>query len=239
MTSSSDDRVILITGGAHGIGRAIAERCLDAGARVCAVGRDQARLDAFQAERGGDGRLLCLRADIGDEAQVRAAFADCRARLGPVEVLINNAGLGIPTPDLASAGAEAVDRQFAVNARGVFLCAREALADMKPAGRGHIITVVSAAGTRSNPTAPLYCASKFAAKGLSSGIADQVLPLGIKVTDINPGPVDSDYWGGRTVPREKFLKIADVAEAVAWVLRAPPHVLVRTIDFESILTFRK
>ena len=71
------------------------------------------------------------------------------------------------------------------------------------------------------------------------GLADQVLAEGIKVTDLNPGPVDTDYWGDRPVPREKFLRADDVAEAILYVLAQPEHVLIREINFDNIAYFKK
>jgi NADP-dependent 3-hydroxy acid dehydrogenase YdfG len=117
--------------------------------------------------------------------------------------------------------------------RGVFLCSREALKLMRPRKSGHILTVVSMAGQRTNAGAPLYCVSKFGARGLSSGIGDQVLAEGIRVTDINPGPVDTDYWGDRKVPREKFLQAADVARVILFAVSTPEHVVIREVNMDS------
>ena len=105
---------------------------------------------------------------------------------------------------------------------------------MKPRQQGHIVSVVSMAGQRTNPGAPLYCASKFGARGLSSGLADQVLKHGIKVTDVNPGPTDSNYWGDRPVAREKFLQAEDVARVIAFVLTQPEYVVIREINFDNM-----
>ena len=90
------------------------------------------------------------------------------------------------------------------------------------------------AGQRTNPGSPVYCASKFGARGLSSGMADQMLKLGIKVTDVNPGPTDSAYWGDRPVAREKFLRVDDVARVILFVLNQPDDVLIREINFDSL-----
>jgi NADP-dependent 3-hydroxy acid dehydrogenase YdfG len=178
--------------------------------------------------------LRSFRGDVGDETDVITAFRHCAETFGTVDVLINNAGVGVPTPDLSQADLETFDKMVNTNMRGVFLCNREALRHMKPRKQGHIITVVSMAGQRTNPNAPVYAASKFGARGLSSGLADQVLKEGIKVTDINPGPVDSDYWGDRKVPREKFLKVDDVARVVAFVVSQPDYVLIREINFDNM-----
>ncbi len=230
--STLTNHVAFITGGASGIGKAIALKLATAGAKVFIVGRDAAKLAAVP----GVVSAVC---DVADEAAVNAAFAACRAKLGPVTILVNNAGLGIPTPDLATTEVDALQRMLDTNIRGSFLCAKAALADMKPAGKGHILNVVSVVGKKTNPGAPLYCASKFGQRGLSSGLADQVLPLGIKVTDLNPGATDTGYWGDRKVPREKFLTPDDVAEAALFVLSQPAHVLIRELDLESMHMLRK
>lgn len=230
------NHVALVTGGGSGIGKAIAQRLAAAGARVFAIGRDQTKLDALRRETPA---IAVHAADVADEAQVRAAFAACRAQLGPVTILVNNAGLGIPTPDLAATDAATLRTMLETNVVGSFLCSKAALPDMKAAGSGHIINLVSVTGKKTNPLAPLYCTSKFGQRGFSSGLADQVLPLGIKVTDLNPGATDTAYWGERQVPRQKFLQPADVAEAALFVLSLPPHVLIRELDLESMHMMRK
>lgn len=226
------NHVAFVTGGASGIGKAIALKLAVAGAKVFVVGRNSDKL----AKLSGVTTAVC---DITDEAAVNAAFAACRAKLGPVTILVNNAGLGIPTPDLATTDVAALQQMIDTNIRGSFLCAKAALADMKPAGKGHILNVVSVVGKKTNPNAPLYCASKFGQRGFSSGLADQMLPLGIKVTDLNPSATDTDYWGDRKVPREKFLTAEDVAEAALFVLNQPERVLIRELDLESMFMARK
>jgi NADP-dependent 3-hydroxy acid dehydrogenase YdfG len=171
---------------------------------------------------------------VGNEAQVAEAFAQCVAKFGTVDILLNNAGIGLTSPDLAETPLDVYERMMATNVRGVFLCNRAAFKIMKANKSGHIATVVSMAGQRTNANAPVYCASKFGARGLSSGLADQALKLGIKVSDINPGPTDSNYWGDRQVPREKFLKVEDVARNIVFVLNQPEHVLIREINFDNI-----
>jgi NADP-dependent 3-hydroxy acid dehydrogenase YdfG len=233
-----DGKVCVITGAGSGIGRAAALKLLEHGAKVFAMGRTQERLDRLAAEASSD-RLAVFCGDVRDESAVQAAFAACVERFSTVDVLLNNAGIGVPTTDLSEATLEKFEQMFDTNVKGVFLCTREALKIMRPRKSGHILTVISMGGQRTNATAPVYCASKFGARGLSGGVADQVLAEGIKVTDINPGPVDTDYWGDRPVPREKFLKADDVAEVIAFVIGQPEHVLIREINFDNIAFFRK
>lgn len=222
-------RVIFLTGASSGMGKATAKLLLESGAKVFDFSRSRRLADEVSHEN-----LHSHNGDVGNEANVKTAFAACLERFGTVDVLINNAGIGLPSPDLVNAEVALYDDQFAVNVRGVFLCTREALAVMKPKKSGHILTVISMAGQRTNPTSPVYVASKFAARGLSGALADQVLKLGIKVTDINPGPTDSDYWGDRPVAREKFLKPDDVARVIRFVLSQPDYVLIREINFDSL-----
>lgn len=227
------DKTVFITGAGSGIGKATAKRLLELGAKVFSLEYSASNIASAREELAAE-RLEFYEGDVGEPAHVQAAFAACDRAFGPVDVLVNNAGIGIPTPDLADAPTDAFDRQFHVNAKGVFLCIQEALKRMRPRKTGHVLTIISMAGQRTNPGAPVYCASKFAARGLNSGLADQGIKEGIKVTDVNPGPTDSAYWGDRQVPREKFLKPDDVAGVIAFILQLPEHVIVREINFDNI-----
>ncbi len=226
------EKVVFITGAGSGIGRAAARKLVELGAKVYTLTLKAEEVSDLAAELGGNFGFTA--GSVSDEATVREAFADCVKRFGRVDVLINNAGVGIPTPDLSAAELSAFETTFDVNVRGVFLCTREALRLMKPQQSGHIITLISMAGQRTNPGAPLYCASKFAARGFNGGLADQVIKDHIKVTDINPGPVDSNYWGDRKVAREKFLKPDDVANVIAFVIDQPDYLMIREINFDNI-----
>lgn len=231
-------KTAFITGGANGIGKATAKKMLEAGANVFIFELSKEKIDQFKAEYGNE-RLQAYNGDVGNEQDVIAAFEQCKAAFGKVDILLNNAGIGIPSPDLSATDIGVFDKMMAVNVRGVFLCSREALKIMKENKSGHILTLISMAGQRTNPGAPLYCASKFGARGLNSGIADQILKDGIKVTDINPGPVNSDYWGSREVPRDKFLSVDDVADVIMFAVSSPAHVVIREINFDSVAWLAK
>ena len=227
--SNLHNKVVFITGASGGIGRATSLMLLDAGAKVFDFSRTHQLADEVSHEN-----LRSFRGDVSSEDDVLAGFAACVQAFGTVDALLNNAGLGLVTNDLATTELETFEQMFDINVKGVFLCNREALKIMKAKVSGHILTVISMGGQRTNATAPVYCASKFGARGLSSGLADQALKLGIKVTDINPGPVDSNYWGDRKVAREKFLKVEDVANVIVFVLNQPEYVLIREINFDNM-----
>ncbi|PPL03050.1 SDR family oxidoreductase [Parapedobacter indicus] len=221
-----NDKVVFLTGASSGIGAAVQQLLLAQGAKVFSMSRRQVISEWLNHQT--------FAGDVSSEQDVEEAFRRCKEAFGGVDVLINNAGSGLPTPDLADTTVETFEQMVGTNMRGVFLCSRAAVRMMKPIGKGHILNLISMAGQRTNPNAPLYCASKFGARGLSSGFADQVLKLGIKVTDVNPGPVDSDYWGDRKVPREKFLKIGDVAKIILFVLSQPEDLVIREINFDNM-----
>lgn len=223
--------VCIITGGSSGIGEAVARNLLNRGVKIFDFSRTNKLEDKIKDRPDS---LYSFLGDVGSEKDVQKAFQQCMETFGTVDFLINNAGVGIPTPDLSEATAEIYDRMVNTNLRGVFLCTREALKIMKPKKQGHIITVISMAGQRTNPTAPLYVASKFGARGFNGGLADQVIKERIKVTDVNPGPVDTSYWGDRDVPREKFLSPDDVARVIHFVLSSPDHLLIREINFDNM-----
>jgi NADP-dependent 3-hydroxy acid dehydrogenase YdfG len=224
-----ENKVVFITGASSGIGRATALMLLEKGAKVFDFSIGQTL-----SEEKPHGNLRSFKGDVTSESSVIAGFTNCLESFGTVDVLLNNAGLGLVTSDLSVTELDAFDLMMNVNVKGVFLCNREALKIMKPKGGGHILTLISMAGQRTNPTAPIYCASKFGARGLSSGLADQALKAGIKVTDINPGPVDSNYWGDRQVAREKFLKVEDVARVIVFTIDQPDYMVVREINFDNM-----
>jgi NADP-dependent 3-hydroxy acid dehydrogenase YdfG len=223
------NKVVFITGASSGIGKASAEMLLAEGAKVFDFSRTNQLSDEIKNEN-----LVSFKGDVTSEQDVIAGFAACVAAFGTVDVLLNNAGIGLLSTDLSTTDLETFEKMMDINVKGVFLCNREALKIMKPKAGGHIMTVISMAGQRTNPNAPIYCASKFGARGLNSGLADQALKLGIKVTDVNPGPTDSNYWGDRQVAREKFLKTEDVARVIVFVLNQPEYVLIREINFDNM-----
>lgn len=238
--NSLADKVILITGASNGIGRAAAERFAALGATLVLTSRNADKLDALADAIAAQGhvRPLTLAFDIAKEADCVAAVARAVATCGRIDVLINNAGVGIPTPDLSAAPTEALTAQVETNVYGVFFVTREVLAAMKRAGSGHIVMVSSMAGVNGNPVAPLYCASKFALEGYTQGLKQQCDAwrkdgVRIRVSNIKPGSVDSGYWGDRKVPREKFMTCAEMADVYAWVVGAPGEVNVTEVRMES------
>ena len=186
-------RVAVVTGAAGGFGRAIARRLHADGARVALWDLDADRVQAAAHGIGvGTGDLLALAMDVGDSTAVDVAAAATRAALGPIDVLVNNAGI------VTKAAPWEVDdasweRTMRVNASGTFWCVRACLPDMRERRYGKIVNIGSLAAQQGRPTTnPAYAASKGAVLGLTVSLARHLGEFGICVNAINPGFIRTD-----------------------------------------------
>ncbi len=162
-----EGRVVLVTGAGRGIGRALAHAFAGAGAKVALLGKTKKNLLEVQKELKDSGATtFVVAADVADEGAVSRAVAAVEQQLGPVDVLVNNAGIFAAAP-VEKMDAVVFDRVLAVNLRGPFLMSRAVLPGMKSRKRGHIVNIASTAGRRGFPGGGAYCASKFGLAGLS------------------------------------------------------------------------
>lgn len=178
-------RTAVITGGGSGLGAAIARALHAAGAHVIVVGRDAEKLGRVVDELGPRARALTC--DVADAASVD----ELRARLDGTEVsiLVNNAGIPGPVAALTDIDVDDWDEVFAVNVRGTFLLCKALLPGMVARGEGDVINVASVSGKRPLAHRTPYCASKMAVIGLTSTLAFEVGPAGVRVNSLSPGPV--------------------------------------------------
>ncbi len=183
-----------ITGASTGFGAALADLALAKGDKVAATFRQQAQADEFNQRVGDKGRGLV--ADVSDEAAVKQAVADAIAALGHLDVVVNNAGYGSMGP-IEEIDDTEVQRQFDVNVFGPLRVIRAVLPHLRERRSGHILNITSIGGLRTFPGVGIYNASKFALEGIGESLAQQVGPLGIHVTNVEPSGFRTD-WAGRS-----------------------------------------
>jgi len=187
MVRGLENKRVVVTAGAAGIGRAIAEGFHRAGARVHVCDLDESSLAALAADNPEIGRS---RADVADPDQVARLFADAQRHLGGLDILINNAGIAGPAGPTEDCGIEDWRRTLAVNLDGAFLCLRHAIPMIKTAGAGSIVNISSTAGLFGYPLRAPYVASKWALVGLTKTLAIELGPHGIRANAVCPGSID-------------------------------------------------
>jgi 3-oxoacyl-[acyl-carrier protein] reductase len=191
-----DGRVALVTGASRGIGAAIARAFGREGARVAVnYHRSPAKAaEVVAAIQATGAKALAVQADVADGPAVRAMVERAVAALGPIDVLVNNAGIVDATP-LDQMSEDVWDRLIATNLRSVFLCTRAVLPAMLARGRGKIISVTSQLGQKGMPNHTHYAAAKAGVIGFTRALAREVGPRGIHVNAIAPGPIETDLMG--------------------------------------------
>ena len=213
-------QVALVTGGGRGIGRSIALALSKAGARLFLTARSGRELESVAAEiRAGGGEADFLAADLCRAQGVEEVFGALGRRYAALDVLVNNAGLGLSGP-LAEFPEESLDLLLGVNVKGLFLCCQQAMRRMVPARRGYIINISSVVGFKGYANQSAYAASKHAVMGITKSLAVEAQPHGIRVSVILPGAVDTGLMDALRPDLDKALlmKPQDVADAVLFLL---------------------
>jgi NAD(P)-dependent dehydrogenase (short-subunit alcohol dehydrogenase family) len=228
------DRVVIVTGGSRGIGRATALACATRGHRVVIgyASNEAAANETLAAIEAGNGQAIAVKCDVGCEDDILALFkaADGFGRLG---ALINNAGIVGPTSRVDEMSAERIQRMMAVNVTGSILCAREAVKRMSTRHGGEggvIINVSSVAAKLGSPNTYVdYAASKGAIDSFTVGLGHEVAGEGIRVAAIRPGLIDTEIHasGGEPdrahrlashVPMKRVGTADEIANAVIWLI---------------------
>ncbi len=225
--------VALVTGATEGIGRATCFALGRAGYAVAAAARTPDRVSALIDDLSAAGiRAFGQPADVSEPAAVTALVDATATALGPIDVLVNNAGILIGGPVLEMS-LEAWDRTFAVNVRSLFLTCRAVLPAMVARGHGDIVNIASLAAKNGVLNAAAYSASKHAVLGFSRSLMLEVRKQGVRVIAICPGSVDTPMMHGQGAMSPAFdriLKPEDVAAAVVDVIRLPRRAMVSELD---------
>ena len=207
-----DGKIAIITGGGSGIGRAIAEAFAAEGAKCVLAARGRERLEAAAAEIPN---AVAIPTDVSQDDQVEALFEAVAKDHGPVDLLVNNAGMARPGPTHELAP-DAFREVLGVNLIGCFLCARKALQVMIPRKQGRILNIGSISGQMSRPNAIAYTTSKFGLEGMTRSLALDAREHGIAVSVLHPGNVPTDIWGGMldaVKDAEGMVPLEDIGQA--------------------------
>ena len=209
--------VALVTGASRGIGRAIALRFASLGASVSVCGRDSAALAATSsALKQTAPRAYSQIADVTRSSDIASLVANTEATLGPISILVNNAGIGLFGPSHEKSEAD-WDLVLNTNLKSVFLVSQAVIPSMIRQGKGDIINISSLAGKNTFAGGGIYCASKWGLQGLSGCMAEDLRGYGIRVSAICPGSVATEFLGRGAKDPSKVLTAEDVAHAAAMV----------------------
>ena len=207
-----DGAVVAITGASRGIGAAVARAVAARNARVGLIARTTDDLQDVLGGLGGDG--VAVRADVADRAATIDAITQVEAALGPIDVLVANAGIGAYGP-VVDMSYEEIERVVGVNVLGTMYAIRAVLPGMVARRRGHIVTIGSIAGRIGSPFEAVYSASKFAGVGLTEALAVEVAAYGVGVSLVNPGVVATEFGNARGHPYDRSRPKPISAELVA------------------------
>jgi len=227
-------QVALVTGGSRGIGRAIARRLASMGCAVAICGRDSDALQAVEAElRGQVTSVVAQRADVTSASDVEALVRNVESMLGPISILVNNAGIGEFGPAHEKSEAD-WDRVIDTNLKSVFLVSKAVVPSMIRHGRGDIINISSLAGKNAFAGGGLYCASKWGVRGLTACMAEDLRGHNIRVAAIFPGSVATEFSGRGPKDATKALTADDVAHAVAMLVTQGPQSFLSEVDLRPL-----
>ncbi|MDQ3377583.1 MAG: SDR family oxidoreductase [Actinomycetota bacterium] len=234
-------RVAVVTGASSGIGAAVAHALNAEGVRVALAARREGALLEVRATLDGGVDSLVVPTDVTDRLQVRALVERAEAGLGPVDFLVNCAGVMYYTL-MKNLREDEWDRTVEVNCKGAVNCVGAALPGMLERGRGHIVTISSDAGRKVFPGLAVYSASKFFVEALSQGLRLETAGTGLKVTTVQPGNVATELasmsgdeeavklYGEPSGAR--VLDAEDVAASVVYALKQPDHVSINEVLVE-------
>ncbi|MFG6496658.1 SDR family NAD(P)-dependent oxidoreductase [Fictibacillus sp. UD] len=222
-----NEKIAVVTGASRGCGRAIAEKLGSLGAKLTVVGSSDDIFKTAEKLKDKGYEVLAVKADVTNEEDVADLFKQTFDKYGQVDILVNNAGVG--QFKLAEEHSLAdFKHMFEVNVQGVFLCSTAVVPHMKERKEGTIITISSDVGRRTIANGSVYTATKYAVQGFSGSLAQELREFGVRVGTVNPGAIDTYFADSEPGLdfKEDWLKVDDIAEAVAYMASAPKHMVV-------------
>ena len=230
-------KTVVITGASGGMGTVICRELAKEGANLALCSNQKDGLETLKNELQKAFpavKILAEEVDVTDESSVDAFIEHAAQTFGSFDLLLNLAGLSIPT-QYAEAPAEAYDTMMDVNVKGAFLMSKHFA--KYAANPSRIINIGSMAARNTNANAPVYCMAKAAVNKLSEGLLLQLGKKGILVSTVNPGGADTPFWGTRAVDRSKLMQAEDVAKVILFVAHLDGNIQLHSVDFESAAKF--
>lgn len=223
-------KTAVVTGATRGCGKAIAEKLGTLGAKLAIVGSSDGIFKTGEELKAKGFEVLAIKADVTNESDVAELFKQTFETFENIDILVNNAGVG--QFKLAEEHSLAdFQKMFEVNVQGVFLCSTAVVPHMKERKEGTIITISSDVGRRTIANGSVYTATKYAVQGFSGSLAQELREFGVRVGTVNPGAIDTYFADSEQGLdfKEDWLKVEDIAEAVAYMASAPKHMVVDEI----------
>lgn len=226
--TSIENQVAIVTGAGRGIGRAIAIELGRLGTRVTLVARSRTELEGTASVIGKSATVMA--ADVRKKEDLQRVFEQVKTELGPIDILVNAAGLGIfgLVTDFKD---EDFENLIQTNLRGIFYTCRFVLPSMIERKKGYIINIASIAGKVGSPNRAVYCASKFGVVGFTESVAEEVRQHGIRVSVICPGSTDTQFspsnHSGKA--RDRMLRPEDIAHAVRMLVTQEPNSFISEV----------
>jgi 3-hydroxy acid dehydrogenase / malonic semialdehyde reductase len=227
-------KIALVTGATSGIGRATAIALAKQGFQIIATGRRKDRLEELQQELEGITTVLPLLFDVRSKEAVQYAIASLPAEWQQIDVLVNNAGNAHGLSAIQDGSLDDWDAMLDINVKGLLYVSHAVIPFMQQRGKGHIINIGSIAGKEVYANGNVYCASKFAVDALSKAMRIDLIQTGIKVSEVNPGAVETEFSEVRfkgdkeraasVYQGYQALQSEDIADLITFIVTRPPHV---------------
>ena len=235
------NKIALITGATSGIGKATAIKLAEAGYSTIITGRRKERLDELAKELTDKGiQVLTLQFDVRNQTEVHNAIAGLPSEWQNIDVLVNNAGLAVGTSPIQDGIVDDWERMIDTNVKGLLYVTHEVAPLMIKNGKGHIVNLASVAGKEVYPGGNVYCATKHAVDALSKAMRIDMLKHNIKVTNIAPGMVETEFsivrYKGDTQAADNVYKGItpltgeDIADTIVFAVIRPAHVCLNDIQ---------
>ncbi|MBO6561212.1 MAG: SDR family oxidoreductase [Nisaea sp.] len=221
-------RAAIVTGGAKGIGLAVAKRILERGGKVALWDVDAEALAARVSELGNPSGLSAATVDVSSEASVAVGHANSVGAIGPIDLLVNSAGIIGPTVPTTSYALPDWKRVIDIDLTGVFLCSKTVAPGMVDRGYGRIVNIASIAGKEGTPNAPAYSAAKAGVIAFTKAMSKELVNTGVLINSIAPGPIETEMVANADpkhvevmiskCPMGRLGTVAEVATMVCWLL---------------------